>query len=171
VIRRQHYIPDYLHVTGVAPFIDSHDKHWCIAGWRSDDDSLGSGCQVGTACLGVSEDSSRLNDALNTCLDPFDFFWRLVPRYDDLVAIHHQPSIPGLGSAFEAAMGGVIFQQVHLHTVTSLFDYHVVNIDEGIIDGQHLAGIALFKRCSQDDSADATESVDSKLGNGSRHQE
>lgn len=69
----------------------------------------------------------------------------------DLAAVDDQEAVLGLDLALEAAVGGVELEEVD----------HVVEADEGVIDGDDLG--AAFQGGAQHQTPDAAESVDSDL--------
>jgi len=64
------------------------------------------------------------------------------------VSVHHQLSVLGFNGSLEASVGGVVLGEVH----------HVFEVDEGIVDGNHLDVISL-KGGPEDEAPDSSESI------------
>jgi hypothetical protein len=83
---------------------------------------------VGLSLLHGGEDASRLYDILSTGITPFDVSRILLLKDGDGLPFDDKLSILDLDCAIEFAMGGIILEHVD----------HVIDVNEGVIDGNNL---------------------------------
>ena len=83
---------------------------------------------MGPSLLHGGEDTSRLHDILSTGLTPFDVSGVSLLEDGDGLPVDGKLPILSLDCAIEFAMGGVILQHVD----------HVVEVNEGVVDGNNL---------------------------------
>jgi hypothetical protein len=105
-----------------------HHKHGGISRRGRDDDPFGSTLQVGPGLLHGGEDTSRLHDILSTGLTPFDVSGVSLLEDGEGLPVDDKLPILGLDCAIEFAVGGVILEHVD----------HVVEVNEGVVDGNNL---------------------------------
>ena len=90
------------------------------------------------SALHSGEHSGGLHDVLGASISPLDVLGVALVEDGDFLAIDVEELPVLLDLALELAMGGVILEHVH----------HVVQGDEGVIDGDHLKrvnnGLTMF---------------------------
>ncbi|GMT15539.1 hypothetical protein PFISCL1PPCAC_6836, partial [Pristionchus fissidentatus] len=138
--------------------VDAHHVHGGISRGSRDDDFLGASLEMGVGLVDGGEDSSRLDDIVGASCSPGDLGRVLAVVHLDTVGAlallgHNEVVSLVLDAALEAAVGRVVVEQVH----------HVVDVDEGVVDGHHLNGVLLHGG-AQHQTADAAKSVDSNSG-------
>ena len=82
-----------------------------LAGAR-DDHLLGAALQVGRRLVGVGEDAGGLDHDVHAQVAPGDLGGVLLGEDPHLLAVHHQGVLLSLHGAREAAVGGVVLEQV-----------------------------------------------------------
>ena len=105
-----------------------HHKHGGISRRGRDDDPFGSTLQVGPGLLHGSDDASRLHDTLSIGITPFDVSRVSLLEDGDGLPVDDKLPILSLDCAIEFAMGGVRLEHVD----------HVVEVNEGVVDGNNL---------------------------------
>ena len=108
--------------------VHTHHKHGGIGRRDGDDDPFGPTLQVGPGLLHGGEDASRLHDILSTSITPFDVIRISLLEDGDGLPVDDKLPILGLDCAVEFAMSGVILEHVD----------HVVEVNEGVVDGNNL---------------------------------
>lgn len=109
---------------------------------------------MGGRLVNGGEHSGGLHHILGSSTGPVDVGRVALAEHGDLLAVHHQESALSRNGALETTVSRVEFKQVN----------HVVDIDEGIVDGHH--GGALIDGGAEHQAADAAKSVDSDLRHG-----
>ena len=141
-------VRDDLHAGVELGVVDPHDEHRGVVGGGGDDDELSATSKVhGGAILG-GEDSSGLNNDVSTGASPGDLLGVHLAEDGDGASVHNELAIVGLNSALEASVGGVVLGQVD----------HVVDGDEGVVDGHNL-NIVPPKRGAEDQTSDPAKSI------------
>ena len=111
--------------------VHTHHKHGGIRRRGGDDDPFGPTLQMGPSLLHGGEDTGQFHNILGAGITPFDVGGISLLKDGDGLPVDDKLPILSLNCAFELAMGGVILEHVD----------HVVEVDEGVIDGNnvHLA--------------------------------
>jgi hypothetical protein len=108
--------------------VHSHHKHGGIGRRGGDDDPFDPILQVSLELLHGGKDASRLHDILCTSITPFDVSGISLLEDGDGLPIDDKFPILNLDCAIGFAMGGVILEHVD----------HVVEVNEGVVDGNNL---------------------------------
>ena len=108
--------------------VHTHHKHGDISQRGRDDDPFGPTCQVGLGLLHGGEDASRLHSILGTSITTFDVSRVLLLEDSDGLPVDDKLPILSLDCAVEFAVGGVILEHGD----------HVVEVNEGVVDGNSL---------------------------------
>lgn len=147
--------------------VHTDDEHRRVSRGSGDDDFLGAALQVSlqthqrTLNLDLTKDPSgiwyescfdftyrcfldgrehagRLDDVLGASLRPWDRLWFALAEDGDLVSVYDETVVLGFDLSLEFTVGGVILEHVD----------HVIETDEGVIDGDDLLGrdLGLVKR-------------------------
>jgi hypothetical protein len=108
--------------------VHTHHKHGDIGKRGGDDDPFGPTLQVNLELLHGGKDASRLHDILSTSITPFDVIRISLLEDGDGLPVDGKLPILGLDCAVEFAMGGVRLEHGD----------HIVEVNEGVIDGNNL---------------------------------
>lgn len=84
------------------------------------------------------EHAGRFDNVLGASLRPWDRLWITLAKDGDLVSVYDETIVLGSDLSLEFTVGGVILEHVD----------HVIETDEGVIDGDDLLGrdLVLVKR-------------------------
>jgi len=115
--------------------VHTHHKHGGIGRSGGGDDPFGPTLQVNSSLLHGGEEASRLHDILSTSVTPFNVSGILLLEDGDGLPVVDKLPFLSLDCAIEFAMGRVILEHVD----------HVVDVNEGVIDGNNLH----FARCRE----------------------
>ena len=137
----------------VLIIVDTHDDGDVLVLGRSrDQDLLGTGLQMGLGLGGVREETSGLDDDIDTQLTPGKVCRILLRKSLDLLAANDDGVIVVRDLFGEASEDGVVFQEVGEGLVVS-----------EVIDGNHLEFSAGCDKRAEVVAANAAEAVDSNL--------
>merc|ERR1719464_1813032 len=138
-----------LHVLVVGLLVDAHHKHGGISGGGRDDDLLRPALVVGPGLLEGGEHPGALHHVHGPHAAPGDGGGVTLGEDGDGATINHQLAIGGGDLALVLTMSRVILEHID----------HVVQVNEGIVDGDNIG--PLLKSGPEDQATDAAKSVDS----------
>mmetsp|Transcript_9739 Transcript_9739/g.15630 ORF Transcript_9739/g.15630 Transcript_9739/m.15630 type:complete len:300 (+) Transcript_9739:228-1127(+) len=143
-----------IHAVLVLLVVDSHDEHGSVAGGSGDDDLLGPAGYVHAGLFGGGEDSRGFDDVVGSSVAPGDFGGvHLAVDLDGFAIDGEGLGVLVVGDGLTAsAVDGVVL--VHV--------LHVIDRDEGIIDGDNVH-IRLVGSRAHNQAPDAPKSVDSNI--------
>ena len=121
-------VGDHREALVVFVVVYSHNKHWGVGGGGGDDDLLSAALSVGQGLVLGGEHAGRLHDVLSAGAGPVDRGRVTLVEDGDLHSVDVEELAVLLDLALELSVGGVILEHVD----------HVVQGDEGVIDGDNL---------------------------------
>ena len=141
-----------VHILAVGVVVNAHNKGGSLGvlGGGGDDDLLGAALQVGLALFGGGKNAGGLYDIVSAYLAPRNFSGVHQVKDFDRVTVYRELFVLDLHGAVEAAVDGVVLGHVN----------HVVTVDGGIVDRNHLVLFRLLHCGAEYQSADTAESVD-----------
>ena len=112
------------------------------------------------------EDTGRLDDVVRSDGTPRNVGGISLVEDGDGLALDDELAVLDLDGAVESAVGGVVLEHVNLRNSElssantarerSEVAHHVVEVDEGVVDGDDL-DLSVLERVSQDNSTNSTE--------------
>ena len=140
------------HLLAIGVLVNAHDKGggFGILGGGGDDDLFGAALQMRLALFGGGEHAGGFHNVIRANLAPRDL--GRVHQVKDLdgLAVDGELFVLDLHRAVEAAVDGIVLGHVN----------HVVAVNGGIVNSDHLVFVRLLHRCTEHQSADAAKSVD-----------
>ena len=144
-----------LHILGVGILVYAHNEGGglSILGGGGDDNLLGAAFQVGLALFGGGKYAGGFHYIVSAYLAPRDLSGVHQVKDLDGLAVDGELLVLDLHSAIKAAMNGIVLGHVN----------HVVAVDGGIVDRNHLVLLRLLHGGAEYQSADTAKSVDTDL--------
>ena len=144
-----------LHILGVGVLVNAHNKGGSlgILGRSGDDDLLGAALQMGFALLGGGKYAGGLYHIVGADLTPRNFSGVHQVKDLDGLAVDGELFVLDLHGALKATMNCIVLGHVN----------HVVAVDGGIVDCNHLVLFRLLHGGAEHQSADTTKAVNTDL--------
>ena len=137
-----------LHFGVVCVKVDTADEHRRIGRGGRDDDFLGATFQVSRGLVDGGEDTSRFDDVVSAGLAPRDRSRVTFGEDGNLAAVDDELAILGGDVLLESSVSRVVLEHVD----------HVLKVDEGVVDGNHLR-ILVQDGITEDNATDTAETA------------
>ena len=148
-------VGNYQHILGIFVFVYANNKGWSLfILCRSGDNDLFSACfDVSSCFFGGSEYAGGFYNVLSAAVTPWNLTWLFAVVYIDCMTVDNKFAVFCFESTFELTVHGVILGHI----------YHVIEIDEWVIDAYNFKNFRLSHRCAKDQSADTSKTVDTNF--------
>ncbi|KAH3676692.1 hypothetical protein OGATHE_001181 [Ogataea polymorpha] len=141
-----------LDVWSVLLVVHTHNEHWSILRWSSDDDLLGTSINVLLSALQGGENSGRVQNVVDALLTPWDVCWVSLLENLNLLAVNDQVLTLVGNSSLELSVCRVVLEHVS----------GVIRSNEWIIDGNDV-DVVSAQGNSQHQSTNSSKSINSNV--------